>query len=413
MKYITEFRDGALARKIADRLAAEVQPGRSYSFMEFCGGHTHAISRYGIAELLPPSVTMVHGPGCPVCVLPIGRIDLAIELALQHDAIVCTYGDTMRVPASHGLSLTKAKARGGDIRMVYSATDALQIARDNPKREVVFFAIGFETTTPPTAVAIRDASREQLANFSVLCCHVLTPAAISHVLDSPEVALWGTVPLHGFVGPAHVSIVIGSKPYEPFADAWRKPVVIAGFEPLDVMQAVLMLVRQVNDGRAEVENEFTRAVNRDGNLTAQALVADVFTLRDSFEWRGLGEVPRSALQIRPGFAAWDAERKFKLHYTPVADNKACECGAILRGVKKPSDCKIFGSVCTPENPVGSCMVSSEGACAAHYAYGRFRDIPITVAAAAHCAQDAAQDAAPDATQAAAAANAAAATGAAA
>jgi len=381
MKYIDEFRDGALARKIADRLAAEVLPGRTYSFMEFCGGHTHAISRYGIAELLPPSVTMVHGPGCPVCVLPIGRIDLAIQLALQHGAIVCTYGDTMRVPASGGLSLTKAKARGGDIRMVYSATDALQIARDNPQREVVFFAIGFETTTPPTAVALRDASREGLANFSVLCCHVLTPAAITHVLDSPEVAQWGTVPLDGFVGPAHVSIVIGSKPYEPFADAWRKPVVIAGFEPLDVMQAVLMLVRQVNSGRAEVENEFTRAVNRDGNLTAQALMADVFMLRDSFEWRGLGEVPHSALQIRPGFAAWDAERKFQLVYTPVADNKACECGAILRGVKKPSDCKIFGTVCTPENPVGSCMVSSEGACAAHYAYGRFRDIPIRVEAA--------------------------------
>ncbi|MDG0854337.1 hydrogenase formation protein HypD [Roseateles puraquae] len=382
MKYIDEFRDGDIARKIAERLRAEALPGRQYSFMEFCGGHTHAISRYGVAELLPPNVRMVHGPGCPVCVLPIGRIDLAIQLALERDAIVCTYGDTMRVPASDGLSLVKAKARGGDIRMVYSAADALQIARQNPQREVVFFAIGFETTTPPTALAIRTAEREGLANFSVLCCHVLTPSAITHILESPEVRQYGTVPLDGFVGPAHVSIVIGSAPYDHFAEEYRKPVVIAGFEPLDVMQAVLMLVRQVNEGRAEVENEFTRAVTPEGNLTAQTLVSEMFELRTSFEWRGLGEVPYSALKIRPAYAAFDAERRFELGYRSVADNKACECGAILRGVKKPTDCKIFGTVCTPENPVGSCMVSSEGACAAHYSYGRFRDIPVRVERAA-------------------------------
>ncbi len=376
MKYIGEFRDGDLARKIAERLAAEVQPGRNYSFMEFCGGHTHAISRYGVAELLPKNVRMVHGPGCPVCVLPIGRIDLAIGLALERKVIVCTYGDTMRVPASNGLSLVKAKARGGDIRMVYSAADALTIACQNPEREVVFFAIGFETTTPPTALAIRDAQRQGLKNFTVLSCHVLTPSAITHILESPEVRQYGTVPIDGFIGPAHVSIIIGSGPYEHFAEEYRKPVVIAGFEPLDVMQAVLMLVRQVNEGRAEVENEFTRAVTRDGNLNAQALVSEVFELRTSFEWRGLGEVPYSALKIRPAFARFDAERRFSLDYRPVADNKACECGAILRGVKKPTDCKIFGTVCTPENPVGSCMVSSEGACAAHYSYGRFRDIAI-------------------------------------
>ena len=313
-----------------------------------------------------------------MCVLPIGRIDLAIQLALDKGAIVCTYGDTMRVPASDSLSLVRAKARGGDIRMVYSATDALQIARQNPGREVVFFAIGFETTTPPTALAIRNAHREGLANFSVLCCHVLTPSAITHILESPEVRQYGTVPIDGFVGPAHVSIVIGSAPYEHFAQEYRKPVVIAGFEPLDVMQAVLMLVRQVNEGRSEVENEFTRAVTSEGNLTAQALVSEVFELRTSFEWRGLGEVPYSALKIRPAFASFDAERRFGLGYQPVADNKACECGAILRGVKKPTDCKIFGTVCTPENPMGSCMVSSEGACAAHYSYGRFRDIPVRV-----------------------------------
>ena len=381
MKYIDEFRDGDLARQIGARIAAEAHPDRSYSFMEFCGGHTHAISRYGVLELLPPNVRMIHGPGCPVCVLPIGRIDLAIRLALERGAIVCTYGDTMRVPASDSLSLIKAKARGGDIRMVYSAADAMAIARANPQREVVFFAIGFETTTPPTALAIRDAAREGLANFSVLCCHVLTPSAITHILESPEVRQLGTVPIDGFIGPAHVSIVIGSAPYDHFAEEYRKPVVIAGFEPLDVMQAILMLVRQVNEGRAHVENEFTRAVTPEGNLKAQALVSEVFELRPSFEWRGLGEVPYSALKIRETFAAFDAERRFDLSYTPVADNKACECGAILRGVKKPTDCKIFGTVCTPENPVGSCMVSSEGACAAHYTYGRFRDIPIVVTTA--------------------------------
>ncbi|UCU94599.1 hydrogenase formation protein HypD [Hydrogenophaga taeniospiralis] len=381
MKYIDEFRDGDLARQIGARIAAEAHPDRSYSFMEFCGGHTHAISRYGVLELLPPNVRMIHGPGCPVCVLPIGRIDLAIRLALERGAIVCTYGDTMRVPASDSLSLIKAKARGGDIRMVYSAADAMAIARANPQREVVFFAIGFETTTPPTALAIRDAAREGLANFSVLCCHVLTPSAITHILESPEVRQLGTVPIDGFIGPAHVSIVIGSAPYDHFAEEYRKPVVIAGFEPLDVMQAILMLVRQVNEGRAHVENEFTRAVTPEGNLKAQALVSEVFELRPSFEWRGLGEVPYSALKIREAFAGFDAERRFDLSYTPVADNKACECGAILRGVKQPTDCKIFGTVCTPENPVGSCMVSSEGACAAHYTYGRFRDIPIVATTA--------------------------------
>ncbi|HJV60089.1 MAG TPA: hydrogenase formation protein HypD [Albitalea sp.] len=374
MKYIDEFRDGALARGLGERIAAEVQPGRRYSFMEFCGGHTHAISRYGITELLPAQVRMIHGPGCPVCVLPIGRIDQAIGVALEHGAIVCSYGDTMRVPASDSLSLMKAKARGGDIRMVYSAADALKVARENPAREVVLFAIGFETTTPPTALAILQAARESLANFSVLSCHVLTPSAITHILESAEVRQYGTVPIDGFIGPAHVSIVIGSQPYEHFAEEYRKPVVIAGFEPLDVMQSILMLVRQVNEGRAEVENEFARAVTREGNRAAQQAVSQVFELRERFEWRGLGEVPYSALKIRAPFAAFDAERRFSLGYRPVSDHKRCECGAILRGVKRPVDCTLFGTVCTPESPMGSCMVSTEGACAAHYSYGRYRDM---------------------------------------
>jgi hydrogenase expression/formation protein HypD len=381
MKYIDEFRDGDLARRLAAAIAAEVRPGRRYNLMEFCGGHTHAISRYGIAGMLPPNVNLVHGPGCPVCVLPIGRIDNAIELAARPGLILCTYADTMRVPASKGLSLMKAKARGADVRMVYSSADAVRIAREHPGRDVVFFAIGFETTTPPTAVAIRQADAEALANFSVFCNHVLTPAAIASILESKEVRELGTVPLDGFVGPAHVSTVIGSQPYEYFAEEYRKPVVIAGFEPLDVMQAILMLVRQVNEGRAEVENEFTRAVTRDGNAKAKALVADVFELRRTFEWRGLGEVPYSALAIKERYRAFDAEARYAIGYRSVPDNRACECGAILRGVKKPADCRVFGTVCTPENPIGSCMVSSEGACAAHYTYGRFRDAAATAAAA--------------------------------
>ncbi|HRP74026.1 MAG TPA: hydrogenase formation protein HypD [Rhodocyclaceae bacterium] len=377
MKFIDEFRDGELAAGLAAAIAREADIGRDYAFMEFCGGHTHAISRFGVTDLLPSNVHMIHGPGCPVCVLPIGRIDMAIRLALDRpEVILCTYGDCLRIPASDGLSMLKARARGADIRIVYSAADALTLAQSHPRREIVFFAIGFETTTPPTALVLRATCEGRVRNFSVICNHVLTPSAISSILESPEVRRLGSVPLDGFVGPAHVSTVIGSRPYEFFAEEYRKPVVIAGFEPLDVMQAIRMLVRQVNEDRAEVENEFSRAVTRDGNLKAQALVADTFELRRSFEWRGLGEVPYSALRIRAGFADWDAEARFGLTYVPVADNKACECGAILRGVKKPTDCRIFGTVCTPENPMGSCMVSSEGACAAHYSYGRFRDVPL-------------------------------------
>ena len=268
MKYIDEFRDGEVAKGLAEVIRREARADRRYHFMEFCGGHTHAISRYGVSDLLPDNVKMIHGPGCPVCVLPIGRVDQAIRLAVEQGVMLCTYGDCLRVPASDGLSLMKAKARGGDIRMVYSSADAVTLAVKNPDKQVVFFAIGFETTTPPTAVAIKQAAALGLKNFSVLCCHVLTPSAISSILESPEVRQWGTVPLDGFIGPAHVSTIIGSRPYEFFAEEYRKPVVIAGFEPLDVMQAIKMLIRQVNEGRAEVENEFSRAVDRDGNQKA-------------------------------------------------------------------------------------------------------------------------------------------------
>ncbi|WP_047396139.1 hydrogenase formation protein HypD [Chitinibacter sp. ZOR0017] len=370
MKYIAEFRDGELARGLAKTIAATVNPASEYRLMEFCGGHTHAIARYGLQDLLPANVRLIHGPGCPVCVLPIGRIDSAIALATQHDVILCTYADTLRVPASGGLSLLKAKAQGADIRMVYSSADALRIAQDNPSRAVVFFAIGFETTTPPTAAIILQAQRLQLANFSVLCNHVLTPAAMVHIMESQQDP--AAVAIDGFVGPAHVSTVIGSGQYEGFVARYQRPVVIAGFEPLDVMQAILMLIQQINAGRAEVENEFTRAVTREGNRKAQGLCEQVFELRDTFDWRGLGEVPHSALKIRAEFAQFDAELLYQIDYLQVPDHKACECAAILRGHKRPADCKVFGTVCTPDHPLGACMVSSEGACAAHYTYGRFR-----------------------------------------
>jgi hydrogenase expression/formation protein HypD len=372
MKYIEEFRRHDLAHQLSAAISKAVKPDRDYHLMEFCGGHTHAIFRYGVQDLMPPNVKFVHGPGCPVCVLPIGRIDNAIELVERHDVILCTYGDVLRVPASGRRSLLKVKAAGADIRMVYSVRDALRIAQENPGRQVVFFAIGFETTTPPTAVAIRQAQAEGLGNFSVFCNHVLTPAAIQNILESPEVREMGAVSIDGFFGPSHVSTIIGSRPYEYFAEEFQKPVVIAGFEPLDVMQSALMLIRQLNEGRYDVENEYTRVVTREGNTKAQALVAEVFELRRVFEWRGLGLVPYSALRLKEAYSALDAEKRFDTPAIAASDVKGCECPSILRGVKRPVDCKLFGTVCTPENPMGSCMVSSEGACAAYWSYGRFR-----------------------------------------
>ena len=373
MKHMEEYRDGRLARALAARIAAEAAARSSYRFMEFCGGHTHAISRYGLEDLLPAHVRLIHGPGCPVCVLPVSRIDMAIRLAAQDGVTLCSYGDLMRVPGSKGTSLLRAKARGADIRMIYSAADAVALAQAQPSRQVVLFAIGFETTTPPTALAIRLAERLRLKNFTVFCNHVLTPSAIQNILESPDVRELGRVRIDGFIGPAHVSTVIGSHPYRFFAEEFAKPVVIAGFEPLDVMQAVLMLIRQVNEGRHEVENQYGRAVRSGGNEHAKADVAAVFELRKRFEWRGLGLVPYSALRIKGAYAAFDAERRFALQEVPARDTPGCLCGAVLRGVKRPPDCKLFGTVCTPETPMGSCMVSPEGACAAHWTYKRFRD----------------------------------------
>ncbi|MDX1404116.1 MAG: hydrogenase formation protein HypD [Woeseiaceae bacterium] len=368
MRFINEFRDGAVATAISRALYDEVDRNRDYFLMEFCGGHTHAVFRHGLPDLLPENIRLVHGPGCPVCVLPVARLDLAIELTLRDDVVLASYGDMLRVPGSRKRSLLKARADGRDVHIIQSTAEALALARENPQRQVVLFAIGFETTTPPTALAIVEAARLKLENFSVYCNHVLTPSAIQSILDAPEVRDLGQVRVDGFIGPSHVSTVIGSRPYEFFAEEYQRPVVIAGFEPLDVLAAIRMLVRQLNEGRAEVENQFTRGVTRYGNRKAQELVAEVFELRPEFEWRGLGKVPYSGLRIKGRYAAFDAERRFELIEKPVGENKACQCPAIIRGVKTPSDCPIFGTVCTPRNPIGSCMVSNEGACAAYYRY---------------------------------------------
>lgn len=370
MKYLDEFRDPVIANRLAREIHGLAHPGRTYRLMEFCGGHTHAIFRFGLQQLLPHNIEFVHGPGCPVCVLPASRVDTAITIALDEDIILCSFGDVLRVPGARGRSLLSAKADGADVRMVYSPVDALRLAEKNPERTVVFFAVGFETTAPATAHAAVYARRQKLKNFFIHCNHVLTPSAIQNILESPEIRKWGAPPLDGFIGPSHVSAIIGSRPYEFFAEEYHRPVVIAGFEPVDILQAVAMLIRQINEGRAEVENQYTRVVTRDGNRPAQLAVAEVFELRKLFEWRGLGPIPYSALRFKDDFADIDAEDRYPISVPPVLDHPACACGAILRGLKKPRDCKLFAKACTPERPLGSCMVSSEGACAAYYSYQR-------------------------------------------
>ncbi|QIK37875.1 hydrogenase formation protein HypD [Caldichromatium japonicum] len=368
MNYLDAFRDPGLAHSLAAAIAAETDPVRPYRLMEFCGGHTHAIVRSGLQQLLPPNVRFVHGPGCPVCVLSIARLDQAIAMALAHGVILCTYGDLMRVPASHRQSLLKAKAAGADVRMIYSTQDVLRIARAEPSRQVVFMAIGFETTAPATAVAVLQAQAEGLSNLSFLCNHVLTPPALRAILAEPGPE---GVQLDGIIGPAHVSTIIGSRPYAFVPREFHIPLVIAGFEPLDVMQAALMLIRRLNAGQSCVENQYRRAVSEAGNIRALEFMSRVFVIRPSFEWRGLGTLPASALALGPEFAAFDAEQRFPVEVNnPTAETKGCECPAILRGLKEPTDCRLFGTACTPEHPLGACMVSSEGACAAYWSYGR-------------------------------------------
>lgn len=368
MKYIDEYRSGEVAKKLAEEIARLTD--RPLRIMEVCGGHTHTIFKYGIEDLLPTNITMIHGPGCPVCVIPMGRTDDAIWLATRPGVIFTTFGDTMRVPGSK-TTLLKAKAAGADVRMVYSPLDALKLARQHPDREVIFFGIGFETTAPSTAMTVLQAQWEAIENFTVFCNHILIIPALKALLDSPDMKL------DGFIGPGHVSTVIGTRPYEFVPREYGKPVVVSGFEPLDILQSVYMVVKQIVEGRAEVQNQYTRVVRPEGNVKALEVICEVFEPRDYFEWRGLGSIPRSGLKLKKKYAAYDAELKFGVPGLKIADPKACQCGEILKGVKKPWECKVFGTACTPETPIGSCMVSSEGACAAYYNYGRLSKVAQT------------------------------------
>jgi hydrogenase expression/formation protein HypD len=383
VKYVDEFRDRrearALAREIAALLPRVAQAGRRpLQLMEVCGGHTHSIFKYGLKDLLPEAIEFVHGPGCPVCVLPIGRVDDCIALALRPDVIFTTFGDAMRVPGS-GKSLLQAKAEGADVRMVYSPLDALCIARENPRQEVVFLGLGFETTMPSTALTILEAERQGIENFSLFCNHITIIPTIKAILDSPELTL------DGFLGPGHVSMVIGTAPYRFIAEQYGKPLVVCGFEPVDILQSVWMVVKQLAERRCEVENQYARVAHSAGNARALQALSAVFELREFFEWRGLGSIDHSGVRIRARYAHFDAERRFALPNARIADPKACQCGEVLKGAIKPWQCKVFGRACTPQTPLGALMVSSEGACAAHFNYGfqaRSKAAPTSTAAGA-------------------------------
>jgi hydrogenase expression/formation protein HypD len=372
MRFIDEYRQSDLAKRLAEKIAGLTD--QPLKLMEVCGGHTHTIFKYGIEDLLPSNVEMIHGPGCPVCVIPLGRVDDAISIAREPNVIFTTFGDAMRVPGSQ-LSLLDAKAQGADVRMVYSPLDALKIAAKNPDRQVVFLALGFETTAPSTAMTILQAAKDGVRNFKVFCNHIMIVPALKAMLDSPDLKL------NGFLGPGHVSTVIGTRCYDFVAHEYQKPIVVSGFEPLDVLQSVYMLVKQIVAGRCEVENQYPRAVSREGNSKALSVLSETFEPRDYFEWRGLGSIARSGMRLRQKYAMFDAELEFSVPGLRIADPKACQCGEILKGVKKPWECKVFGTACTPETPIGSCMVSSEGACAAYYNFGRLSKIAHTGARA--------------------------------
>jgi hydrogenase expression/formation protein HypD len=360
MKYLDEYRDGRVARKIVDEIR-HVQT-KPWVIMEVCGGQTHSIVKNGIDYLLPEGVELVHGPGCPVCVTPLEMIDKAHAIARRPDVIFCSFGDMLRVPGSDG-DLFTIKSEGGDIRVVYSPLDCLKIARANPDKQIVFFAIGFETTAPANAMLAWRAKQEGVANVSLLVSHVLVPPALDAILQSPQNRV------QGFLGPGHVCAVMGYEEYEPISARFRVPIVVTGFEPLDILQGTLMTIRQLETERAEVENEYSRVLNREGNKAAQALISQVFEIGDR-KWRGIGSIPRSGYQLREEFRAHDAERLFDVARIDTREPEICISGQILRGIKKPKDCPAFGTLCTPQRPLGATMVSAEGACAAYYAYGR-------------------------------------------
>lgn len=368
MKYVDEFRDPVKARIVLKEIQElvrqiKIAPNRPLHLMEVCGGHTHTIFRYGIKQMLPGEIELVHGPGCPVCVLPMGRVDDCVALAEHPQVILTTFGDAIRVPGSKK-SLLQSRAEGADVRMVYSPLDALDLARQNPDKEVVFFGLGFETTMPGTALTVLQAEKEGIKNFSLFCNHITIIPTVKAILDSPDLQL------DGFIGPGHVSMIIGTEPYQFIADDYHRPLVIAGFEPLDILQSVWMVLKQLAEGRHEIENQYQRIVPKEGNRTALDAVARVFELREFFEWRGLGSIDHSGVRVREEYAWFDAERKFSIPNLKISDPKDCQCGEVLKGIIKPKECKVFGTSCTPETPLGALMVSSEGACAAYYAYGR-------------------------------------------
>lgn len=371
MKYVDEFRDPEkgkwLQQEIAEllpiiRANSGTSTKRPLQLMEFCGGHTHTIFRYGIEQMLPKEIELVHGPGCPVCVLPMGRVDDCVELAERSNVIFTTFGDAMRVPGSKK-SLLQAKADGADIRMVYSPLDAMELARKNLDKEVIFFALGFETTMPSTAMTVLQAKAQGINNFSLFCNHITTVPTIKAILDSPDMQI------DGFLAPGHVSMVVGERPFDFVAEHYKKPIVIAGFEPLDILQSIWMLLKQIAEQRKDVENQYTRIVPKDGNAPGLDAISKVFELREYFEWRGLGSIDHSGVKIRDEYAAYDAEHKFSVANIKIADPKSCQCGEVLKGVIRPWECKVFGTSCSPETPMGALMVSSEGACAAYYNFG--------------------------------------------
>jgi hydrogenase expression/formation protein HypD len=360
MKYIDEYRDAEAVHRFARAL--ERITTREWTLMEICGGQTHAIVKYGVDELLPPQIHLLHGPGCPVCVTPIELIDKAVEIAGRSEVIFTSFGDMLRVPGTYG-DLLSAKSRGGDVRIVYSPLDALKLAQANPERQVVFFAVGFETTAPANAMAVYQAAQQNVRNFSILVSHVLVPPAIEAILGAPDNCV------QGFLAAGHVCAVVGYEEYYPLAQKYGVPFVVTGFEPLDIMQGIFMTVRQLENGRAEVENQYARCVRREGNQAAQQLVKDVFEVVPR-KWRGIGEIPYSGLGLRPAYAFLDAERRFALTDYHAEESAECVSGDVLQGKRKPFQCPAFGTRCTPEHPLGATMVSTEGACAAYYRYRR-------------------------------------------
>jgi hydrogenase expression/formation protein HypD len=363
MKYIDEYRDGAAARKLCHAIRSAVT--RPWTVMEICGGQTHTIVRHGIDRMLPPQITLVHGPGCPVCVTPVELIDQAIAIASRPGVIFCSFGDMLRVPGSRR-DLFAVKAAGGDVRVVYSPLDCLTLAEKHPDRIVVFFAVGFETTAPANAMAVFQARRRGLGNFAVLVSHVLVPPAMTAILSGTGNRV------QGFLAAGHVCTVMGYEEYEPIADRFRVPIVVTGFEPLDLLEGIYRCVVMLEEGRFGVENQYTRAVTRAGNPHARQLIGDVFEETDR-SWRGIGIIPASGYRLRPAYADFDAAARFPIEATTIEPSQPCISGLILQGLKKPHECPEFGRRCTPENPLGATMVSSEGACAAYYSYGRLRE----------------------------------------